>query len=93
MSVCRYKNLMSYLPGMASVVNAFQSHDVQLEVFHELMKALETRLEQDGVPPSAAGPRAASLKHLLSQAAQQRQDDLELDLEEGDSIHTAPVRP
>lgn len=93
MSACRYKNLMSYLPGMASVVNAFQAPAVQMEVYQQLMKALEVRLEQDGVPPSTVGPRAASLKQILAQASQQRQEELEHDLEEGDSIHTAPLRP
>ncbi len=93
MTVCRYKNLMSYLPGMASVVNAFQSPEVQSEVYRELMKALEMRLEQDGVPPAPGGGRAADLKQLLSIASQGRQNELEIDLVEGDSIHTAPLRP
>ncbi|MDX1966058.1 MAG: hypothetical protein SFV23_02695 [Planctomycetaceae bacterium] len=93
MSVCRYKNLMSYLPGMASVVNAFQSAEVQAEVYRELMKALEMRLEQDGVPPAPTGGRASELKQLLTIASQARQNELELDLVEGDSIHSAPLRP
>jgi hypothetical protein len=93
MSVCRYKNLMSYLPGMASVVNAFQSAEVQGEVYRELMKALEMRLEQDGVPPAPTSGRASELKQLLTIASQARQSELELDLVEGDSIHSAPLRP
>jgi hypothetical protein len=93
MKPCRYKNLMSYLPGMASVVNAFQSAEVQAQVYVELFKALEMRLEEEGVP-AAANRRAGAteLKQVLAEAAQSLQDDLEHDLEDGDNIHSAPLR-
>ncbi len=94
MSVCRYKNLMSYLPGMASVVNAFQSPEVQKRVYDELFKALEMRMEEEGVPPAMARKtHAAELKQLLAKTAGDRQADLEHDLIEGDNIHTGPLRP
>ncbi len=89
MAPCRYKTLMSYLPGMASVVNAFAAPTVQQAVFDELMKALNHRMEQEGVPPT---PRSsvrsvAELKSLVDQVSTDNGEELALELESGDSIH------
>jgi len=47
MSPLRYKTLLTYLPGMASVVNAFDSPQVQSAVYDVLMDALNTKLETE----------------------------------------------
>jgi hypothetical protein len=92
MALCRYKTMLSYLPGMATVVNAFDSPVVQEAVFKDLMQALNLRMEQEGVPPL---PRkgevrsAADLKNLVDQAAGMGTDsEVEHDLVSGDSIHS-----
>lgn len=90
MAPCRYKTLMSYLPGMASVVNAFAAPTVQQAVFDELMKALNHRMEQEGVPPTprSSGVRSvAELKSLVEQVSTDSGDELALELESGESIH------
>ncbi len=91
MALCRYKTLLSYLPGMATVVNAFDSPAVQETVFQDLMQALNIRMEQEGVPPlprKGDARSVADLKSLVEQAAASSEDDLEHDLVSGDSIHT-----
>lgn len=90
MAQCRYKTLLSYLPGMATVVNAFDSPAVQESVFQDLMLALNVRMEQEGVPPlprKGDARSVAELKSLVEQAAANGDDDIELDLVSGDSIH------
>ncbi len=90
MAQCRYKTLLSYLPGMATVVNAFDSPVVQESVYQDLMQALRIRMEQEGVPPL---PRkddvrsVAELKNLVDQVSANSDVDIELDLVSGDSIH------
>lgn len=90
MALCRYKTMLSYLPGMATVVNAFDSPAVQESVFHDLMQALSVRMEQEGVPPL---PRKgdvrnmADLKSLVDQVTANSDDDIAHDLVSGDSIH------
>ncbi|MDP1798985.1 MAG: hypothetical protein Q8K78_15940 [Planctomycetaceae bacterium] len=90
MALCRYKTLLSYLPGMATVVNAFDAPAVQEAVFKDLLQALNLRMEQEGVPPL---PRkgdvrsVAELKSLVEQVAAGQEEDLEHDLVSGDSIH------
>lgn len=90
MALCRYKTLLSYLPGMATVVNAFDSPVVQEVVFKDLMQALQIRIEQEGVPPL---PRkgdirsVAELKNLVEQAAE-GDSEIAHDLVSGDSIHS-----
>lgn len=89
MALCRYKTLLSYLPGMATVVNAFDSPVVQEVVFKDLMQALLIRIEQEGVPPL---PRkgdirsAADLKNLVDQVTD-ADSEIAHDLISGDSIH------
>ena len=50
MGISRYKLLQAYLPGMASVVNSFESSEVQLEVYRSMMDALNERDHEDSKP-------------------------------------------
>lgn len=91
MALCRYKTLLSYLPGMATVVNAFDTPAVQESVFKDLMQALNIRMEQEGVPPLARKGdvrSVAELKSLVDQAAANADEEFEQDLVSGDSIHS-----
>lgn len=84
MSALRYKTLLSYLPGMASVVNTFQSPQVQNAVYEKLMEALEAKLQSEGIGPIELVPLARDRKRSLPPA-----DPTEVthDLVEGESIH------
>lgn len=53
MSPQRYRALLSYLPGMAVVVNSFQSVEVQRQVYEELMHALDVKLDSEGAGAEA----------------------------------------
>lgn len=69
----RYRSLLSHLPGMAAVVNSFQSDQVQIAVYEALMTALASKLDaEEGV----VRPRTS------------RSATGEIDLLEGESIHT-----
>ena len=87
MSPLRYKTLLTYLPGMASVVNAFDSPQVQSAVYDVLMDALNTKLETEGL-----GLGAAEDRPLLSQVRAQASSELTQDLVEGESIHAEQPR-
>jgi hypothetical protein len=89
MSPLRYKTLLTYLPGMAGVVNSFESPAVQAAVYAVLMEALDCRLQSEGVgrglsvdhpalsTPSVSAGNAGELTH---------------DLIEGESIHASLSR-
>jgi len=88
MSSLRYKTLLSYLPGMASVVNTFESPQVQNSVYEKLMEALEGKLQSEGIgsPGSASGLR--DLKRFTPAAgAVTAGGEVAHELVEGDSIH------
>jgi hypothetical protein len=85
MSPDRYKTLLSYLPGMATVVNAFSSPEVQRVVFDELLQSLNVRMEQEGVKPLPFS-KVQAVKQAAAQLASVEQE-LEHDLEHGGSIH------
>ncbi|HET6425588.1 MAG TPA: hypothetical protein VFG20_18000 [Planctomycetaceae bacterium] len=89
MALCRYKTMLSYLPGMATVVNAFESPAVQESVFKDLMQALNVRMEQEGVPPLPRKGDVRSVAELKSLVDQVAGGDSEIahDLISGDSIH------
>jgi hypothetical protein len=64
MSSQRYKRLLTNLPSMAAVVNAFQSPEVQLSVYRTLIDAMEEALTEGDSrewpshrTSAAAGPR------------------------------------
>jgi hypothetical protein len=88
MTSARYKTLLAYLPGMASVVNSFQSQEVQLAVYNNLMDALNERETSDGKTP------LSNIKPVQSQYSARRvsipsQESMVLhDLVEGANIHT-----
>lgn len=87
MSPLRYKTLLTYLPGMASVVNTFESPQVQSAVYEVLMDALNTKLETEGLGLDVSGERPA-----LTQARPLSNGELAQDLIEGDSIHAEQPR-
>lgn len=86
MNSLRYKTLLSYLPGMASVVNTFESPDVQKSVYETLMKALESKLQQEGLgaepTPSSSRSARASASAIAATSG-----EVAHELVEGDSIH------
>ena len=87
MSPLRYKTLLTYLPGMASVVNAFDSPQVQSAVYDVLMDALNTKLETEGL-----GQGASEERPLLGQVRSQANGELTQELLEGESIHAEQPR-
>ncbi len=89
MSPLRYKTLLTYLPGMASVVNAFDSPQVQSNVYDVLMEALDTKLETEGL-----GRGLAALDHRppLTHVVSVSNGELAHDLVEGESIHADQPR-
>lgn len=60
LSQLRYKSLLSYLPGMASVVNSFASNEVQQQVYESLYAALNAKLESEGLSGPAPETRTPS---------------------------------
>ncbi len=92
MSSLRYKTLLSYLPGMASVVNTFESPQVQNAVYETLMEALEGKLQSEGIGPANSLPKPHELKRFTPQSpapasAPTVGGEVAHDLVEGDSIH------
>lgn len=85
MSNARYKKLLTNLPSMAAVVNAFESEEVQREVFDVLIDALdeatseelgEARMRPRVKPRDTANGKGNGARHGGA------------DLIEGDSIHS-----
>lgn len=73
MSSGQYRRLLTNLPSMASVVNAFQSPDVQLAVYRTLIESLLEATADD----SSASSRVSKGKSRS-----------EMDVVEGDNIHS-----
>lgn len=89
MSSTNYKQLISYMPTMAAVVNSFQSPEVQIVVFQRLIGALENALN---MKPSAADSDKSSRPSVLGSGRNGSSvSGMEIthDLVEGDSIHSA----
>lgn len=86
MSPLRYKTLLTFLPGMAVVVNSFQSPQVQAAVYEMLMEALDVRLQTEGVGRGPLLDSPPSLSHSSHNG------ELTHDLIEGESIHAANAR-
>lgn len=74
MSSGQYRRLLTNLPSMASVVNAFQSPDVQLAVYRTLIDSLLEATSDDG------GSSSSRLSKGKSRG--------EMDVVEGDNIHS-----
>lgn len=87
MSPLRYKTLLTYLPGMASVVNAFAAPQVQSAVYDMLMDALNTKLETEGL-----GLDAVDKRPPLTQRRSPANGELTHELVEGESIHAEQPR-
>ena len=88
MSPLRYKTLLTYLPGMASVVNAFASPQVQNSVYEILMDALDSKLENEGLGRSIAAEDRPPLTHVIPAS----NGDLTHELVDGESIHADQPR-
>ena len=88
-SSSRWRILTAYLPGIASVVNSFQSNDVQVAVYQELMRALDEKTESEATPMAAIKVRASrGGRSAARDAATGGSDsDLAYDIVEGESIH------
>jgi hypothetical protein len=84
MSPQRYRALLSYLPGMAVVVNSFQSAEVQRQVYDELMQALNVKLDSEGAGPDARG---LSKKPATNGKSASGDSEIAHELVEGASIH------
>ena len=82
MSSTRYKVLLSNLPGMAAVVNSFESEQVQIAVFDRLINALEEK------PEFADSPSRSKREATSSAAEQADTTEVAHELVEGDSIHS-----
>ena len=76
MSSGQYRRLLTNLPSMAAVVNTFQSSDVQLAVYRTLIDSLLDATADEG--NSTASKSATRSRSRLG----------ELDLVEGDNIHS-----
>jgi hypothetical protein len=87
MSPLRYKTLLTYLPGMASVVNAFDSPQVQNSVYEVLMDALDSKLDTEGLGRGTSEDRPP-LNHVMPAS----NGELAHELVEGESIHADQPR-
>ncbi len=88
MSSLRYKTLLSYLPGMASAVNTFESPQVQNSVYEKLMEALEGKLQSEGVGCSGVSLNSRDLKRFAPTVGDAvASGEVAHELVEGDSIH------
>lgn len=89
MSASRWRVLTAYLPGIASVVNSFQSPEVQLSVYQALMQALDEKTEAEEAHAAAKSRSASRGKLATDREASTTQQDSELayDIVDGESIH------
>ncbi len=90
MSSSRWRVLTAYLPGIASVVNSFQSPEVQLAVYQSLINALDEKTEAEDAQVAAksnlysarsktnAGREVVSIAH---------DSELAYDIVDGENIH------
>lgn len=88
MSSTNYKQLISYMPTMAAVVNSFQSPEVQLVAFQRLIGALESALNIKTTPETGKSSRT-SFPMNGRNGSSSSEIEITHDLVEGDSIHSA----
>ena len=90
MSSSRWRILTAYLPGIASVVNSFQSPEVQLAVYQSLITALDEKTEAEDAQ-AAAKVRAVSARGKSGSEREvvtsSHDNDLAFDIVDGESIH------
>lgn len=89
MSASRWRILTAYLPGIASVVNSFQSAEVQMAVYQSLIKALDEKTDAEEAQLAAASKSKSRGKSSSSRDSGITGQDSELvyDIVEGESIH------
>ncbi|MFV0445424.1 MAG: hypothetical protein ACK5Q5_17740 [Planctomycetaceae bacterium] len=88
MSSQRYRRLLTNLPSMASVVNSFESQDVQREVYHILMEALDEVLgDEENKASELPSTGIAIDRPRRGSRKQEKSVEALADLMEGDSIH------
>lgn len=88
MSASRWRVLTAYLPGIASVVNSFQSPEVQLAVFQSLMKALDEKTEAEEAQLAAVKSKSRAPKAVSRDVSSDGDSELAYDIVDGESIHT-----
>ena len=89
MSASRWRVLTAYLPGIASVVNSFQSPEVQLAVYQSLMQALDEKTEAEEAQAAAKSRSPSKGKPATDRETVAGGQDSELayDIVDGESIH------
>ncbi len=87
MSASRWRVLTAYLPGIASVVNSFQSPEVQLAVFQSLMKALDEKTDAEEAQLAAVKSKSRAPKSVSRDVVSDGDSELAYDIVEGESIH------
>ncbi len=88
MNASRWRILTAYLPGIASVVNSFQSPEVQLAVYQSLIKALDDKTEAEEAQIAAASKSKSRGRASGRDSGIPGQDsELVYDIVEGESIH------
>ena len=90
MSSSRWRVLTAYLPGIASVVNSFQSPEVQLAVYQSLMTALDEKTDAEDAQSAAKARSTAGRGRSTTgrEGAGSSQDsELAFDIVDGESIH------
>lgn len=90
MSSSRWRVLTAYLPGIASVVNSFQSPEVQLAVYQSLIKALDEKTEAEDAQAMAKSKASASRGRPTSAhdvTVNTPDSELAYDIVDGESIH------
>lgn len=90
MSSSRWRVLTAYLPGIASVVNSFQSPEVQLAVYQSLITALDEKTDAEDAQAAArvrttsARGKSASEREVVTSS---HDSELAYDIVDGESIH------
>ncbi len=90
MSSSRWRVLTAYLPGIASVVNSFQSPEVQLAVYQSLIKALDEKTEaEDAHVAAKSNSHSVRGKATVGRDVVSIAHDSELayDIVDGENIH------
>lgn len=88
MGASRWRVLTAYLPGIASVVNSFQSPEVQLAVFQSLMQALDEKTEAEEAQLAAAKSKSRAPRKVERDEVSGSDSELAFDIVEGESIHS-----
>lgn len=91
MSDSRYKTLLSNLPAVAAVVNAFESPEVQVAAFDSLMAALDDHTGFRAEPVAAAGESKGNERGSAKANGKSRlEEEVEHDIVDGGNIHADP---